>query len=123
MMVGRVTGTPEAIVPLVVAGPSGSKAKIDAVLDTGFTDFLTLAPATIAALGLPAMDTIECQLADGHVVSMQSFQAVVEWHGSPREVIVLEADGDALLGMSLVQGSRVAIDVVEDGEVRIEPLA
>jgi predicted aspartyl protease len=66
MMVGRVTGTPEAIVPLVIAGPAGNQAKIDAVLDTGFTDFLTLPPATIAALGLTAMDTIECQLADGH---------------------------------------------------------
>src|SRR5262249_60579706 len=34
------------------------------------------------------------------------------WHGRERDVIVLEADGDPLIGMSLLYGSRVTLDVV-----------
>ena len=54
---------------------------------------------------------------------MQSFHARVLWHGAPREVLVLSADGDPLLGMSLVYGSRVTIDVLAGREVIIEPLS
>jgi hypothetical protein len=53
---------------------------------------------------------------------MQSFHAFVEWHGTPREVIALAADGDPLIGMSLLRGSRLSIDVINGGEVRIDAL-
>lgn len=102
MMEGRVTATPEALLTLKVSGPQGHESEIEAILDTGFTDYLTLPRSIIAALHLPFMDTAQCQLADGCIVSMESFLLTVLWHGTPREILALAADGDPLLGMALL---------------------
>jgi clan AA aspartic protease len=119
---GHVTSTAEAVVPLRVRGPAGDEAGIEAVIDTGFTDYLTLPPVQIAQLGLLKMDALECEMADGRVVAMESFLAVVLWDGTPRDVLVLAAVGQPLLGMSLLYSSRVSIDVVSGGEVVIHKL-
>jgi len=39
------------------------------------------------------------------------------------EVLVLAAEGGVLLGMALLAGSRVTLDVEDDGAVTIEALA
>ena len=44
------------------------------------------------------------------------------WHGQGLEVPVLQADGGPLIGMALLNGSRVIMDVVKDGQVKIEKL-
>ena len=46
--------------------------------------------------------------------------ALIEWHCQLRPVIVHEADGRLLIGMSLLDGSRLLIDAWEGGEVTIE---
>ena len=52
MIEGTVNAAYEAVVPLPLRGPSGQARDVDAVVDTGFTRFLTLPPAMIAELGL-----------------------------------------------------------------------
>jgi len=101
VIIGRVTHMREALVTLLVSGPDGREIPIVTVLDTGFTDYLTLPLTVISDLQLPAMDTAECQLADGRIVTMESFAAWVQWDGSSREILVLATDGDPLLGMPL----------------------
>ena len=61
-------------------------------------------------------------LADGSVVRLSYFRATVLWEGKPRKIMVLDADGGPLVGMSLLYGSRVTLDVVDGGPVTIEPL-
>ncbi len=53
MMTGVVNANREATIRLVVIGPSGQQQEIEAIIDTGFTGFLTLPAVLIAALGLP----------------------------------------------------------------------
>ena len=122
MITGRVTDAPEAVVPLRVRGPGGDEAAIQAVLDTGFTHYLTLTPATIRQLHLIQVDTLQCEVADGRILPMETYLAVVLWDGSPRDVLVLAAEGEPLLGMALLHGSRLTLDVETDGSVSIEPL-
>ena len=122
MIVGRVTGTPEAVVAVEPRGPEGHQTHVQAILDTGFTDYLTLPRTVISELRLLPMDTLECQLADGRVVALESFQVVVMWDGTPREVLALAAAGEPLLGMSLLYGSRVVITVLAGRELTIEPI-
>jgi predicted aspartyl protease len=52
MITGMVNANREATIRLVVSGPSGQQQEIEAIIDTGFTGFLTLPPALIQALGL-----------------------------------------------------------------------
>jgi hypothetical protein len=47
-----VNANREATIRIVVSGPSGQQQEIEAIIDTGFTGFLTLPPALIQALGL-----------------------------------------------------------------------
>jgi predicted aspartyl protease len=53
MIIGSVSATKEAVVRLRVRGPAGPGAEVDAVLDTGFTEYLTLPQAIITSLSLP----------------------------------------------------------------------
>ena len=52
MIIGVVNGNLEAIIRLVVRGPNGQEDEIEAVIDTGFTGFLTLPPSLIVSPGL-----------------------------------------------------------------------
>ena len=52
MIIGMVNAHREAIIALIVQDANGQGHAIDAVIDTGFTGFLTLPPARIAVLGL-----------------------------------------------------------------------
>ena len=120
-MTGQITQTLEAILVLTIRGPV-NHVEIETVLDTGFNEYLTLPRATIDQLQLPYVDTAECELADGRMVAMDSFLATVEWHGSPRQVLVLDADGDPLIGMAILKDSRVAMDVVVGGALSVDPI-
>ena len=51
------------------------------------------------------------------------YLAKVLWHGQEREVLILEAEGVPLVGMSLLYGSRVMLEVVDNGDVTIAPLS
>ena len=58
MIQGSVNAAYEAVVTLAVRGPAGQTTEIDAVIDTGFTGFLTLPPALVSELGLPFVTSI-----------------------------------------------------------------
>jgi predicted aspartyl protease len=61
-------------------------------------------------------------LAGGSIVALEVHRGTVTWDGADRGVLVLAADGDPLVGMSLLRGSRVTLDVVDGGPVTIAPL-
>ena len=100
MIGGRVTEFLEAVIPLTVIGCGNLRVEIDVVIDTGFR---------------------RATLADGSVVALPVYLGNVEWHGEVREVLVIGAAGGALAGMSLLNGSRIVLDVVANGDVSIAP--
>ena len=122
MIRGKVTPDCEAVVQLVVRGPAGRSRLIDAILDTGFNGYLTLPASLISDLTLPYHSPTIGMLADGTRVILSKYQASVLWGAREQDVIVLEADGGPLVGMAMLRGQRVALDVVPDGPVPIEPL-
>ena len=48
MIQGEVNAAYEAVITLSVQGSEGQVREVDAVVDTGFTGFLTLPPALVA---------------------------------------------------------------------------
>jgi len=122
MMIGSVNASREAIVRIAVKGPAGRSRTVDTVLDTGFNGDLSLEPRAIAALGLVDHGTEFAELADRIRVEVRRFHGRVLWQGVERNVIVLEMDGAALLGMSLFENTHLGIDVVAGGHVTILPL-
>ena len=121
MITGKALASGEATVLIAVRGTSGT-ARVDAMVDTGFNDDLTLPLWAIERLGLPFEETAYFTLAGGDKSQTRLFKAQLEWQGTWREVIVVEVEGDALIGMGAMQGCNLSIDIVDGGRVDIRPL-
>jgi len=122
MIRGIVNRNLDAVVSLLVSGPASNSRIVEAVIDTGFNGQLILVSELIQELGLKRVGTNEGILADGTKVDFEMFIATISWHGEDRAVAVLQSDGGTLAGMSLLEGSRLAIDVAENGPVIVESL-
>jgi predicted aspartyl protease len=77
MMRGVVNGGYEATIRLTVQDVSGQAHAVDAVIDTGFTGFLSLPPALIATLGLPWLCPQQGVLADGSIEVFDVYAGIV----------------------------------------------
>ena len=62
-------------------------------------------------------------MGDGSVAVLDMYLATVLWHEREREVLVLQADSDPLVGMSLLYGNRMTLDIVVDGDVLIDEVS
>lgn len=122
MIEGAVYGNTEPIVELTVRGPEGQEQRLDFKVDTGFDGALTLHSAVVSSLGLQASGVQRVTLADGSVIVCEVCDGSVDWNGVPRSVEVQVSDSVSLLGMALMAGHQVRIDVVDGGAVRISPL-
>jgi len=103
----------------VVLGSYGWEREIEAVVDTGYTGLLTLAPDLIAVLNLPLHGRGRAVLADGRETLFDIYEAVVIWDSRPRHVLVDAADTNPLIGMGLLDGQELTIQAWAGGEVRI----
>lgn len=120
---GTVVAGREAIVPLTVAGSREHSARVEAVIDTGFTGHLTLPPEIARSLDLPLLGSRYVTLADGGKASLDVYQATVLWEGGERPVRAFAADGAPLVGMALLHGSELRIEAIDGGGVVIRPLS
>ena len=122
MIIGVVNAHREATIRLLLQAADGRDQEIEAILDTGFNGSLTLPPAAIAALGLPWRTRGLVILANGTEDQCDIYAAAVLWDGVPRNILVEAADTDPLVGMALLYGHDVRMQVVEGGSIIIEAL-
>ena len=120
MIQGVVNAAYEAVIPLTVRGPAGQTQDIEAVIDTGFTGFLTLPSGVVMELGLPFVNTGQAALADGSQVTFDVFHAAVVWDGQRISVEAAAADTIPLVGMRLLDRHNLNIDVKTGGSVVIQ---
>jgi len=117
---GVVNAAYEPIVTLDVQGPTGQASEIEAVIDTGFTGFLTVTPALVSELGLRYLTRGWASLADGSEVPFDVYDVTVLWDGRPVRVEADAADTTPLVGMRLLDSHNLNIDVEDGGRVIIQ---
>jgi predicted aspartyl protease len=122
MITGMVTATPEVVITLPVFDSSGLDHLVDFALDTGYSGWLTLPPALIATLGLRWRMQGQVLLPNGTIERVENYDAVVEWDGSPRAVIVQAVDTQPLLGMKALLGHDLRVRVAPGGAAEIEAI-
>jgi clan AA aspartic protease len=122
MMTGVVTAQGTAIITVALLSLSRASTTVEAVIDTGFNGFLTLPVPEIARLQFPYEGTMRVILGHGQPVELDMFRGTVLWEGQVREGLVLAAEGSPLVGMGLLEGSRLCLDIIDGGAVTIEPL-
>lgn len=122
MIEGVVNAAYEAIVTLPLRGPNGQSRQIEAVVDTGYSGFLTLPPSVVAELGLLYRGHSQGILADGSVAEFDVYGVTVTWDESACCVSANAADITPLVGMSLLAGHDLSIRVRDGGRVLIQPV-
>jgi clan AA aspartic protease len=122
MMQGVVNPSCEATISLVIGNKNRQTKLIDAVIDTGYTGFLSLPREIIVALNLPWRGNDRGTLADGSEITFDVYAATVIWDGEYRNIPINEAETDPLLGMNLLYGYDLQIQAVEGGRVTIKSL-
>ncbi len=120
MIVGGVSAFRTAIISVTVIGTGGVSQTFDAVVDTGFTDYLTLPLKAIDALGLEYIGTSQATLANWQIETFNVYRAQVLWESEEKAIQVFEAEVGPLVGMSLLYGCLLTVYVVDGGNVTIE---
>jgi len=96
--------------------------EIEAVIDTGYTGWLTLPPSVISTLSLRWDSFGRGMLADGSASLFDVYQGKVVWDGRIRSVLVDEFDATPLVGMALLRGCELRMQVRARGKVTIKRL-
>jgi clan AA aspartic protease len=122
MMRGSVNARREATLPLRVRGLTGAVSAIDFVIDTGF-DSSAVIPERIAInLGLVSLGADAATLADGSVRIYELYLGQLLWHGIFQDCMFFCAGDEALIGMGLLNGNELRIEVTPGGMVEVKPL-
>jgi clan AA aspartic protease len=123
MMQGIVDQNCEATIRLVVGNADSQRQMIDAVIDTGFTGFLTLPFSVLVSLNLRAYRREEGTLGDGSTCIFDVYRGLVIWDGELQQIDINESETTPLVGMSLLYGYRMQLDAIEGGTVKIQSLS
>jgi clan AA aspartic protease len=121
-MITGIVVDDQAWIRLKVGGPKGNVRSIKALVDTGYTGWLTLPAAIVEELGLLWQDAVAGTLADGSLVVLDVYEATVIWNQRPRQIRVDQADAVPLIGMALMQGYELNVKVRSRGKVTLKPL-
>ncbi len=120
MIIGRVNARLQSIVSITIRGPQAQEQTLEARVDSGFNGWLTLPPDIVTQLGLPAHYQDVIVLANGEQVNVVTYQATLLWDDNERTIPVFATGDFPLLGMKVLVGYRICLDMVDGGTVTIE---
>lgn len=122
-MITGVVKSDEGRIRFTVIGRGGKRLEVEAVIDTGYTSSLTLPPEMIADLNLKWRSVDAAILADGSECLFDVYEAKLDWDGKVRGVLIDEANSDPLVGMRLLRGYEIKMQVRSKGKITIERLS
>jgi clan AA aspartic protease len=119
MITGIVNADFEPIIPLSICGSDGKVYTEEAIVDTGFNGWLSLPPDLIAQLNLKWKRRGRAILGDGTECVFDVYEAVLVWDENLLTIPIDEADSEPLVGMSLMEGYQLKVQVFEGGHVEL----
>ena len=117
MIVASVNSRYEIQVELPLLATDGTVHVVQALVDTGFSGYLTLPPAIVSNVGFPWRSDENFVLANGQVNLFKVHVATLQWDGRPRRVAAQVLDSTPLIGMGLLVGYDLAARVLVGGRV------
>ena len=123
MIEGVVNDAYEAVVALSLQGTTGQVQDVEAVIDTGYSGFLTLPAALVSEMELPFAYVGRAFLANDDEVSFDVHDVTVLWDGEPRHIKADATGSTPLAGMLLLDRHDLNIEVERGGRVVIRARA
>ena len=120
-MTGRVENL-HALLPVIFRLQNQPDITLEFVVDTGFTDALTLPLEAVIALRLPFDYNLTVNLANDTDAVVPVHRATIFWQGSERTVRVFATGRRPLLGTALLEDCELTAQFRESGLVFVEPL-
>jgi clan AA aspartic protease len=119
MIIGIVNADFEPIIPLSICRSDGKIYTQEAIVDTGFNGWLSLPPDLITELNLKWKRRGRAILGDGTECVFDVYETVLVWDGNMLTIPIDEADSEPLVGMSLMEGYQLTVQVFEGGHVEL----
>lgn len=119
MITGVINAEFEPIIPLSIRRFDGKVFTKDAIVDTGFNGWLSLPPDAITELNLKWKRRGRAILGDGSEWVFNIYEAVVVWDSTLLTIPVDEADSEPLVGMLLMEGYELTMQIFEGGSVKL----
>ena len=120
MIQGMVNDAYEAVVTIYLQDPAGWTREIEAVVDTGYSGFLTLPTGLVDELELPFAYMGQAFLANDAEVDFDVHYVTVLWDGQSRDIEADATGSTPLVGMLLLAGHSLTIEVESGGSVVIQ---
>jgi clan AA aspartic protease len=95
---------------------------VEFIVDTGFDGELALPSALIGQLDASYSTERFVLLAANSPRRRPFYEVVLDGNGEPRVTDVMALDGNPLLGVELLSGNLLQIEMTDGGEVLLEPL-
>ena len=121
MIVGAVISNLQGLVEIQVIHATGEAARRSFMVDTGFNGWLGLSDETLGELDVWPTSDADIMLADGTQRTVEQFMVTVVWENNLTVMTALKSGID-LIGMRMVQGNRLTMDVKQAGVVEISPI-
>ena len=122
MLTATVTAACSIHLYLKLIGTNGVEMDIPFVLDTGFSEYLSLPKDFLDALGFPEVSTDTITLADGSQIEVSLHNGVVVWDGQTQGVTIHCLGGDALVGISQMMEYTLNLPVRVNSIVTLTPI-
>ena len=122
VIIGTVDARLNAIVNIALLGRNSRRQTVEVVIDTGFDGYLTLPYQVVARLEFPWVRSQTVILGDGNPQPCDVYDGEISWNNQLRSIEIEAADTQPLIGMALMCGFDLHIEVVEGGTVALEPL-
>ena len=122
MISGAVDLLRKPVVTLTVFDINGQERSVQANVDTGFSDSLTLPSSAIEQLGLKLLDRSNFRIGNGALATFNTYAATIRWHSGIRQITVLESEIFPVMGVGLLWENRLSVDFVLGGAVTVAEL-
>ena len=119
MIEGVVNSDYQAVINLTIQGSAGQTRGIEAIVDTGYNGFMTLPPALVDELALSFSSFSGATLGDGSKVSFPSYGVTLLWDNRQIHIEADATGGIPLVGMLLLDGYNLNMDIEQGGTVVI----
>ena len=123
MITGRVNDIYEAVISVEVAAHDRQTVhRFDAVIDTGFSQYLMMPRGAISQMGLPIQGSRPLVLGNQQRHDFDFCYAAVIWDDEIRAIPVLISETETLVGARLLAGYSLTVAMVPGGRVTVAKL-
>lgn len=119
MIFGEINPNGEASVRIQILDSDGIEIDISTVIDTEFDGMLTLPSSLADMLGAVSESQGAGLLANGMVCQYDLFEVTILWEGVRRKIIAPALGEVPLIGMPLLAGHELRMQVIPQGPVEI----